>query len=40
MSSLELKKQIVAEIQEKFSKAQAAVIVEYLGLTVEPKQMR
>ncbi len=35
MSSLELKKQIVAEIQEKFSKAQAAVIVEYLGLTVE-----
>lgn len=33
-NSLELKKQIVEEIKEKFNKAQAAVVVDYRGLTV------
>ncbi|QEK11157.1 50S ribosomal protein L10 [Crassaminicella thermophila] len=44
-SNLDVKKQIVEEIKEKFSKAQSAVIVDYRGLTVEEvtelrKQMR
>jgi large subunit ribosomal protein L10 len=34
-NSIELKKQIVEEIKEKFSKAQSAVVVDYRGLTVE-----
>ncbi|SHK05925.1 LSU ribosomal protein L10P [Geosporobacter subterraneus DSM 17957] len=34
-SKLDIKKQIVEEIKEKFSKAQSAVIVDYRGLTVE-----
>ncbi len=33
--NLESKKQIVSEIQKKFSEAQAVVVVDYLGLTVE-----
>lgn len=40
-----MKKQVVEEIKEKFSKAQSAVVVDYRGLTVEEvtelrKQMR
>jgi len=34
-NSIELKKQVVEEIKEKFSKAQSAVIVDYRGLKVE-----
>lgn len=34
-NNLEIKKQIVEEIKEKFSKAQSAVIVDYRGLNVE-----
>lgn len=34
-NSLELKKQKVEEIREKFNKAQSAVVVDYRGLTVE-----
>jgi large subunit ribosomal protein L10 len=34
-SNLELKKQVVEEIKEKFTKAQSAVVVDYRGLTVE-----
>ncbi len=34
-NAIEIKKQIVEEIKEKFSKAQSAVIVDYRGLTVE-----
>lgn len=33
-NAIELKKQVVEEIKEKFSKAQSAVIVDYRGLTV------
>ena len=34
-ANLEAKKIVVEEIKEKFSKAQSAVVVDYLGLTVE-----
>lgn len=34
-NNLEVKKQIVEEIKEKFSKAQSAVIVDYRGISVE-----
>lgn len=34
MGSLELKKQAVAEIKERFDKAQSVVVVEYRGLNV------
>lgn len=33
--NLELKKQVVAEIKEKFEKAQSVVVVDYRGLKVE-----
>lgn len=33
-NTIELKKQVVEEIKEKFNKAQSAVIVDYRGLTV------
>ncbi len=33
--NLDVKKQVVEEIKEKFGKAQSAVIVDYRGLTVE-----
>ncbi len=34
-NNLELKKQVVAEIKDKFDRAQSAVVVDYRGLTVE-----
>jgi large subunit ribosomal protein L10 len=34
-NNLEIKKQIVEEIKEKFSKAKSAVVVDYRGLNVE-----
>ncbi|WP_129600972.1 50S ribosomal protein L10 [Anaerophilus nitritogenes] len=34
-NSLEIKKQVVEEIKEKFQKAQSAVVADYRGLTVE-----
>lgn len=33
--NLEVKKQVVSEIKEKFEKAQSVIIVKYSGLTVE-----
>ncbi|WZL72643.1 50S ribosomal protein L10 [Clostridiaceae bacterium 35-E11] len=34
-NNLEVKKQVVEEIKEKFNKAQSAVIVDYRGISVE-----